>query len=83
MDGNVVKTSLTAGTVSKLLPNVVQVDAYASHGSSGSPIFDANGWVIGIVYGGDPQSEGRNTYAVPSSRLVSLLAGKAAGVLKP
>jgi S1-C subfamily serine protease len=83
MDGNVVKTSLTAGTVSKLLPNVVQVDAYASHGSSGSPIFDANGWVIGIVYGGDPQSEGRITYAVPSSRLVSLLAGKAAGVLKP
>ena len=83
MDGNVVKTSLTAGTVSKLLPSVVQIDAYASHGSSGSPIFDANGWVVGVVYGGDPQSEGRITYAVPSSRLVSLLAGKAAAVLKP
>ena len=83
MEGNVVKTSLTAGTVSKLLPSVVQVDAYASHGSSGSPIFDGKGWVIGVVYGGDPHSEGRITYAVPSSKLAPLLMGRGAGVLKP
>jgi S1-C subfamily serine protease len=83
MQGNVVKTSLTAGTVSKLLPDLVQVDAYASHGSSGSPIFDAHGWVIGIIYGGDPQSSGRLTYAVPSSKLEPLLASVAPGVMKP
>ena len=83
MEGNVVKTSLTAGTVSKLLPSVVQVDAYASHGSSGSPIFDGKGWVIGVVYGGDPHGEGRITYAVPSSKLAPLLMGRGAGVLKP
>jgi len=73
MDGNRVRTSLTAGTVSKLLPDLVQVDAYASHGSSGSPIFDAHGWVIGVIYGGAPQSEGRLTYAVPSDRLVGMV----------
>jgi len=83
MDGNFVKTSLTAGTLSKLLPELLQVDAYASHGSSGSPIFDARGWVIGVVYGGDPQSGGRLTYAVPSSRLVELLRSNAPGALRP
>ena len=83
MEGNVVKTSLTAGTVSKLLPDLLQVDAYASHGSSGSPIFDARGWVIGVVYGGDPQSGGRLTYAVPSSKLGELLRSSAPGLLRP
>ena len=83
MEGNVVKTSLTAGTVSKLLPNVLQIDAYASYGSSGSPIFDANGWVVGIVYGGDPQSQGRLTYAVPASKLQEMLVGEARAVLRP
>jgi S1-C subfamily serine protease len=83
MQGNAVKTSLTAGTVSKLLPNVMQIDAYASHGSSGSPIFDARGWVIGVIYGGDPQSAGRITYAVPSPKLSELLTSRAVAILRP
>jgi S1-C subfamily serine protease len=83
MEGNVIKTSLTAGTVSKVLTDVLQIDAYASHGSSGSPIFDGNGWVIGIVYGGDAKSQGRITYAVPSSKLVGMLTGSAAEILRP
>lgn len=73
MAGNTVKTSLTAGTVSKLLPGLVQIDAYASHGSSGSPVFDARGLVIGVIYGGEPQSAGRLTYAVSSDRLVAMI----------
>jgi len=83
MQGDVVKTSLTAGTLSKLLPDLLQVDAYASHGSSGSPIFDERGWVIGVVYGGDPQSGGRLTYAVPSSKLVQLLTARESTLLRP
>ena len=83
MDGNVVKTSLTAGTISKLLPDLLQVDAYASHGSSGSPIFDAHGWVIGVIFGGDAQSAGRLTYAVPSSKLARLLEPNGTTILRP
>jgi S1-C subfamily serine protease len=82
MDGQAVKTSLTAGTVSKLLPGLLQVDSYAAHGSSGSPIFDPDGWVIGVVYGGPKESQGRLVYAVPSERLVSLLPADAAAILR-
>ena len=83
MAGNVVKTSLTAGTISKLLPDLLQVDAYASHGSSGTPVFDAHGWVIGVVYGGDAESAGRLTYAVPGSKLVGMLEPMASAILRP
>jgi S1-C subfamily serine protease/pSer/pThr/pTyr-binding forkhead associated (FHA) protein len=83
MEGNVVKTSLTAGTVSKILPDLLQVDAYASHGSSGSPIFDARGLVVGVVYGGEAASQGRLTYAVPSSKLALLIARHASAILRP
>lgn len=83
MEGNRVKTSLTAGTISKLLPDLLQVDAYASHGSSGTPVFDSHGWVIGVIYGGDGASAGRLTYAVPSSKLAALIESKAGLVLRP
>ena len=83
MDGNIVKTSLTAGTISKLLPDLIQVDAYASHGSSGTPVFDGHGWVIGVVYGGDAQSGGRLTYAVPASKLAPMLEAMGGGILRP
>ena len=32
--------------------DILQIDAFASHGSSGSPVFDGHGHVIGVVYGG-------------------------------
>jgi S1-C subfamily serine protease len=83
MQENTVTTSLTAGTVSKLLPDLLQIDAYASHGSSGSPIFDGNGWVVGVIYGGEKESEGRLTYAVPSTKLVSLMRGRASVLVRP
>ena len=74
MEGDSVKTSLTAGTVSKILPSVVQIDAFANHGSSGSPVFAGDGKVVGIVYGGPPGAQGRIVFAVPGDRLVALLA---------
>ncbi|MGH7624032.1 MAG: S1 family peptidase, partial [Gemmatimonadaceae bacterium] len=57
------RSSLSAGTVSKNLATVLQVDAYAGEGSSGSPVFDAKGHVIGVVYGAARESQGRLVYA--------------------
>jgi S1-C subfamily serine protease len=68
------RSTTTAGTVSKLLDDVLQVDSYAGKGSSGSPVFDARGEVVGVVFGGAPESGGRIVYAVPWKRLAAFLA---------
>jgi hypothetical protein len=77
MDGSTagitVRTTLTVGTVSKTIPRVLQIDAFASEGSSGSPVFGADGSLIGLVYGGAPGTAGRIVYAVPVSAIKALL----------
>lgn len=53
------------GTVSRVLPTLVQVDGYGAQGSSGSPIFDARGNVVAVLYGSERDSAGRIIYGVP------------------
>ncbi|UCG85112.1 MAG: trypsin-like peptidase domain-containing protein [Gemmatimonadota bacterium] len=72
-DRTVARTSFSAGSVSKMLDDVVQVDGYGAGGSSGSPIFDRNGEVIGVVYGGEQGSYGRVVLGVPSQHVMTLL----------
>jgi S1-C subfamily serine protease len=67
-------TTTTAGTVSKRISDVLQIDSYAGKGSSGTPVFDVHGNVVGVIYGGEPQSHGRIVYAVPAERLSSFLS---------
>jgi S1-C subfamily serine protease len=59
--------------VSKILEDVVQVDGYGAEGSSGSPIFDRNGEVIGVVYGAEQGSYGRIVLGVPAHEVATLL----------
>ena len=73
------RTTTTAGTIGKRLDDVLQIDSYAGKGSSGSPVFDARGNVVGVVYGGAAESGGRIVYAVPAERLAAFLT--AAGVM--
>jgi S1-C subfamily serine protease len=54
---------------------VLQIDSYATHGSSGSPVFDEHGHVIGVIWGGLVESKGRIVYAVPAERVTALLKG--------
>jgi len=67
------RSTLVAGTLSKNLSNVLQIDAYAGQGSSGSPVFNTAGSVIGVVYGGARESAGRIVYAVPVDEVGALL----------
>ena len=69
------RPTLGAGVVSKLADGIVQIDAFAGEGSSGSPVFDAKGRVIAVVYGGARASAGRIVYAIPAERIAALLAG--------
>ena len=75
MDGSAAKTTATFGNVSKVVPDLLQIDAFASHGSSGSPVFDGHGHVVGVVWGGPEGGEGRIVFSVPVDRLNELLRG--------
>ncbi|MEX2180510.1 MAG: trypsin-like peptidase domain-containing protein [Gemmatimonadaceae bacterium] len=74
--------TLGVGTVSKALAETLQLDAFAAQGSSGSPVFDARGYVIGVIYGGADESGGRIVYAVPSARLAAQLPADVRGILR-
>lgn len=77
MDGSTdavtARSTLGVGTVSKSIAGVLQIDAFASEGSSGSPVFSEDGSITGLVYGGAPEAAGRIVYAVPGSAIASLL----------
>ena len=60
-----VSTSLNTGTLSKVLDNQLVITGYGAPGMSGSPVFNRQGQVIGIVYGGQRDSQGRVVLAVP------------------
>ena len=50
-------TSTTFGYLSKTVPGkVMQLDAFAAQGSSGSPVFDQRGYVVGVINSGSTES---------------------------
>lgn len=68
-----VRVSRFTGTVRNPAKDRLEVDSYGVGGSSGSPVFNAAGEVVGVVFGGDPASAGRTVYAVPAGVLTALL----------
>ena len=77
MDGSdsqiTARTTLGVGTISKSISSVLQIDAFATEGSSGSPVFRADGALVGVIYGGADGTGGRIVYATPSSAISALL----------
>jgi S1-C subfamily serine protease len=69
----VAKTTFGAGTVSKVLLERLQIDGYSAQGASGSPIFNRDGELVGVLYGGAEGTGGRVLYAVPSRFVTQLL----------
>lgn len=68
-----VAASLFTGTVSRVLPSVLQVDGYGAAGSSGSPVFGGDGRVVGVLYAGASDTGGRILYAVPARFVRAML----------
>ena len=67
-------TSAT-GTVTERDADLLGVDGYGTHGSSGSPIFAKDGAVIGLVSGGGMVAS-RRLVAVPASAIRELLGAR-------
>ena len=68
--------TLTAGTISRLTPDIVQIDGYGATGASGSPILDQRGYVVGVLYGGQRDTGGRIVYAEPARFIAGLFNGE-------
>jgi S1-C subfamily serine protease len=71
--GGLARTTLTAGILARMSDTRVEVNGYGVPGSSGSPIFDSSGAVIGVLYGGRVEAGERTLYAVPAARALALL----------
>lgn len=56
--GSVVRTSMTAGILSRVTTDLVQFDGMTTGGSSGSPVFNSDGDVVSIHRAGLRQGPG-------------------------
>ena len=74
----IARTMTTTGAIGKVLDKELQIDATAGRGSSGSPVFDRHGHVIGVVHGGT-RDGGRIVFVVPSTQVWRLM--KTAGLV--
>jgi pSer/pThr/pTyr-binding forkhead associated (FHA) protein/S1-C subfamily serine protease len=72
LGSSTVRTSMTAGIISRVTENVIQFDGMTIGGSSGSPVFNANGELISIHRAGLPQAPGF-ALSVPIRHAVPLL----------
>jgi len=72
----VASATLTAGIISRMLPNRLQILGYGAEGASGSPVFDARGEVVGVLFGGEEASDHRIVYGVPSNLVRDLIDGR-------
>jgi S1-C subfamily serine protease len=76
------KASLFPATVSKKTSTLLQIDSYASHGSSGSPVFSSRGRVVGLIYGGAREAGGKIVYAVPPERIAAFVPAGLRAIVK-
>ncbi|HUG26758.1 MAG TPA: trypsin-like peptidase domain-containing protein [Gemmatimonadales bacterium] len=69
-----VTASAFTATVTQATGQRLVLDGYGSPGMSGSPVLNAEGEIVGIVFGGAPDAGNRVVFAVPGGALRSLLA---------
>ena len=74
-----VAATVGVATISRTLPNLIQLDGYGATGASGSPVFDRNGNVVAVLYGGEKETNGRIVYTVPIKLGLELLQGRVPG----
>jgi serine protease Do len=68
----VVQSTMTAGIFAKVAPDRIQYSGLSVSGSSGSPLFNGLGEVVGVHFAGLAEGPGLGT-AVPMARVLPLL----------
>lgn len=75
-----VRTSMSAGIFSKVTPETIQFDGFTVGGSSGSPVFNANGEVVAVHAAGLREAAGL-AFTVPVALVLPLLPDGARAAL--
>ena len=70
------RAKLVSGSVTGASDSVLDLDAFSGTGASGSPIFDRNGLVIGVLFGGRGGSSSTEIVGLPARRAQALLAAR-------
>jgi len=70
------RAKLVSGSVTSASDSVLEIDAFSGTGASGSPIFDRNGLVVGVLFGGRGGASSTEIVGVPARRALALLAVK-------
>jgi len=70
---SIARATLTAGIVRAVTADLLEVNGYGVEGSSGSPLIDENGEVIGVLFGGRVEDGERTLFAVPANRAFAFL----------
>jgi pSer/pThr/pTyr-binding forkhead associated (FHA) protein len=68
------RAKLVTGSVTAASDSVLEMDAFSGTGASGSPIFDRNGLVVGVLFGGRGGESSTEIVGLPIRRAQALLA---------
>lgn len=71
--GSVVEPLLSAGIVGTVSSERIEFQGYGASGASGSPVFDATGTVIAVLFGGLTGSTHPTLLGVPATAVAALL----------
>jgi S1-C subfamily serine protease len=74
-NGRIARPLGAAGVIMSTRPDEFEIQGYGAAGVSGSPVFDARGEVVAVLYGGTKGEAGQVLYAIPISKAEELLAG--------
>jgi len=75
-EGRVVRPVIGAGLVLERSERLLTVQGYGARGASGSPVFDEEGYLLGVLFGGVEDAGRHTVHAVPAEaarRLVELV----------
>jgi pSer/pThr/pTyr-binding forkhead associated (FHA) protein/S1-C subfamily serine protease len=64
---------LTSAVLTDHRPDRLELRGYGATGASGSPVFDRNGEIVAVVFGGASDPSGRAVLAVPAALVYGML----------
>jgi pSer/pThr/pTyr-binding forkhead associated (FHA) protein len=71
--GRIARPLVTAGVLSSMQPDQIEIHGYGEVGASGSPVFDAGGEVVGVLLGGFTRGSEQILLAVNSVQVMRFL----------